>query len=161
MAGQTKMNPSQTEDPSGQGSHRQSRRMAGNVAGVIHDVTELIELQARLFAADIKAAVRESILPLVLMVTAVCILLGAMPVLLLGVAEVLAAQVEWSRTVSLLVAAGMGVGVALLVLVIAWWRLRRGISHLDGSLEELERNVAWIKQVLKNEGPATAWVAYG
>ena len=153
MAGQTQMNPTMTDEPSGKGSHREPRRMAGNVAGVIHDVTELIELQARLFAADTKAAVRDSVPPLVLMVTAVCILLGAMPVLLLGVAEVLAVQVELSRTVSLFVAAGMGVGVALLVLAIAWWRLRRGISHLDGSLEELERNVAWIKQVLKNEGP--------
>ncbi len=140
-------------DPSGRNGRDKSRRLTGNVAGVIHDITELLELQVKLFAADTRSALRNSMLAVVLIVLAVCTLLGAMPVALMAVAEILVEQAQLSHIEALLVASGAGIGVAVVVLAIAWWRLRRGLQHLHGSFEELDRNVAWIKHVLKNGEP--------
>ena len=155
MPRQTKVNSLDSDRPSDDSGQGERRRMTGSLASVVHDITELLELQTRLFAADAKAAVRESIVPLILLVVSVCMLLGAMPVMLMGVAGALVEQTELTHTTSLFVASGAGVGVALAVLAVAGWRLRKGVQHLEGSLEELKQNVNWIKQVLKREDPSS------
>ena len=121
-----------------------------SLAGVLHDITELADLQAKLFVVDAKDAVQRSILSIALVVTAVCLLLGAIPIVLMALAAVLADQFELTRTQSLFAAAGSSVAVAALFLGLAWWRLRQGMQRFEGSIDELGRNVAWVKHVLQS-----------
>ena len=125
------------------------RAVMGNVTDVMHDITHLLELQAKLFATDSKAATRRALLPIVAMVVGVCVLLGCVPVGLLAAAEVVQIEAGLSRPLSLVCAAGAGLILAVALLAVGWWRLRRGFHEFDRSRNELLRNIAWVKQTLR------------
>jgi hypothetical protein len=126
--------------------------VTGNVAGVIRDVVELGELQIRLLVRDTKSVVRQSVIPVVLMVAAASMLLGAIPIALLGLAEALEANAGMSRLVSLLIAAGVGAILAIILYYLGRWQLRKSIQQLDSSRQELAQNAAWFKQVIGSGG---------
>lgn len=56
-----------------------------NLAGLTHDLISLAELQAQLVAVDLRDSYSRSVVPAVLVVTALLLALGAMPVILLGI----------------------------------------------------------------------------
>jgi hypothetical protein len=126
--------------------------VTGNVAGVIRDVVELGELQIRLLVRDTKSVVRQSVIPVILMVAAASMLLGAIPIALLGLAEALEVSAGLSRLVSLLIAAGVGAILAVILYYLGRWQLRKSIQQLDSSREELAQNAAWLKQVIASGG---------
>lgn len=138
-------------------THRPSDRnpvksVFGNASQVVHDITELAELQAKLFAADLHATKKRAILPIVILVISVCLLLGVVPVALLGVAELLVQYGELARSTAVLLAAAAGLIIAGVMAVIAGLRLKNGLSELSRSKRELSRNIEWIKTSLKSGG---------
>lgn len=144
------------------GSHRDGRvdapastaSVVSNATDILHDVTELAELQIKLFAADIKATSRQSAKHIAVLVLGASGLLGVMPVLLMGVAALLVEEYDLSPAQSLLTSAVGGFGVAGVVIFVGWLGLRRGLAQLNNSNEELARNLAWVKKTLKRGGSA-------
>lgn len=144
----------------GSGNSRQSSRrdgedsVVGHAAGVMHDVAELFELQAKLLVADSNTIARRAAFPIVLIGVGLAVLLGCTPVALESLAELFLDQLDWPRSLSFLAAAGCGVLLSVLLLSIGWWRIRHALDPLKNSREELARNIASIKRSLKTSGAA-------
>src|SRR5437763_13592861 len=77
--------------------------VATSFSELTHDVIELAELQAQLFALDVKSTTQKTRASLALVVVGVCFLLGSIPVALFALAETLIEQLQCSHT------AGFGV----------------------------------------------------
>ena len=137
-------------------AHSDSERsVVGNAAGVMHDITELLELQTKLLASDSKAVVRRAVLPVVLVGVGLAVLLGSTPIALESLAEYFFHLFAWHRSLAFLAAASCGLIFSVLLLGMAWWRFRHVFDELNNSREELTRNISWIKQSLKTGGGAS------
>lgn len=147
-----------SHDSYGRGNRPAStKNVVSNATDVLRDIAEMAELQVRLFATDLKTTARQSAIHIAVLLLGASCLLGVMPVLLMGIAELLAAKFELSRSLSLLGSAAGGLVVAGIVICIGCLGLRRGLTQLSGSNEELARNLAWIKKTLRrNETPKSS-----
>ena len=125
--------------------------VATSFAGLAHDVIELGELQAQLFAHDVKSTTQKTRTSLLLSVVGACVLLGSIPVLLYALAEVFVEQFGWSQSAGFAVAALIGIGASAALLAAAWNRLSVGLHSMQRSRDELNRNIAWIKSSLRSQ----------
>ncbi len=123
--------------------------VAGSVSGLTHDVIELSELQAKLFMLDVKKTSQRTRTCLILAVIGICVLLGSIPVALLALAELLIEQLAWSRAAALGVATLVGLALSAIFAGAAYSILRSGLLSLQRSREELKRNIAWVKSMLR------------
>jgi uncharacterized membrane protein YqjE len=124
--------------------------VAASFSELTHDAIELAELQAQLFALDLKQTSQSTRISLMLAVAGVCVLLGATPVALMALAAFLVQQFGWSPAAGYGVAAMVGVAVSVAILAIAWSRFPTGIVTMRRSREELSRNIAWVKSSLRS-----------
>jgi len=118
-------------------------------ATVLHDITELSELQVRLAVLDAKSAIRKLIVPLILGVVAVVLLLASLPILLMSIAHAMALTgmaLVWCYLLSF----GIGVVVCAVLGFTAYTLAKRGLSVFRRSSEQLKRNVQWLKATLKH-----------
>lgn len=129
------------------------RRNLRHLAG---DVVTLLELQVELLKVDVKEWARGMVLPGILAVFAVVSALAAMPVFLFGLAYLLREKTELTLWAALLIASGVGIGLAIALILTAVLLLKRDVKVLGRSAAELSRNVRWLKEVLTNPTPATA-----
>ena len=83
--------------------------VATSFSGLAHDVIELGELQAQLFAHDVKSTTQQTRTSLLLAVVGACLLLGSVPVVLFALAELFVEEFEWSRAAGFGAAALVGV----------------------------------------------------
>ena len=127
--------------------------VAASFSGLAHDAIELTELQAQLLVMDAKAASRAARTSAILGIVATCLLLGAVPVMLLAIGETLAAVFDWPRWVAMSVAAVIGLLLSGAAGAAAWFRLWSGLASFKRSREELSHNIAWIKANLKRNKP--------
>lgn len=125
--------------------------VATSFSGLAHDVIELSELQAQLLVHDVKSTTRKTRTSLILGVVGACVLLGSVPVLLIALGELIAEQTGWPRSGGLAIAAVVGIGISAGILAAARNRLNVGLSSLQRSREELNRNIAWIKSSLRSQ----------
>lgn len=135
----------------GSGSHDASPHvLAQNMAGIAHDVITIVELQVRLFAADLRALRQGVVRGLVIWVIAGAVLLAVLPTALIGLGFWLAEMAELSTAAGLL---GVAAGAFLLVvgLLIAGWRqFTRQRAAFERSTKELDNNLAAMRQVLSS-----------
>jgi hypothetical protein len=120
-----------------------------SVSGLAHDVIVLAELQTQLLALDLRDSGSRAALPLALLVSAVLLALGSMPVLLLGIGWLLVRQAGWTEGAAFL---NVGGGAVLLAAATAWIgsrRLQSAVTILARSTQELSENIQWLKQTLK------------
>jgi hypothetical protein len=82
------------------------------------------------------------------------VLLGSVPVLVAGVALLLAEALKISIALALLLTALAAMAGAGVVLTVAASRLRHSFDPLRRSREELVRNISWIRTVLVHSGRA-------
>jgi hypothetical protein len=122
------------------------------VADVIHNVTAMVELQARLFLADGKATIKRALLAIALWALGISILIGCIPVGLLATTELLVVRAGLTRSWALGLSAGAGFALAVALVVVASLLLRTSAAALQPSREELGRNLEWIKYILKTRG---------
>ena len=87
-------------------NHHSGETDTGGVRHLLADITELAELQVRLVAGDAKGLADSMVKPAILGVIGLVIMLGAVPVLLLAVANALVEQFAWSLVMAQLTAAG-------------------------------------------------------
>ena len=123
-----------------------------NVADVLHDATELAELQMKLFASDAKATLRKSAVSLLVLVAASSLVLGAIPVGLLALAETFARGLHWSRPLALLASAACGLLLAVAIGTIGARGFKNSLTELNNSKSEFRRNLKWMKRTLKRGG---------
>jgi Putative Actinobacterial Holin-X, holin superfamily III len=124
--------------------------VATSFSELAHDVIELGELQAQLFANDVKSTTQKTRVSLLLSVVGVCVLLGSVPVVLFAFGELIAELTGWPLSAGLAIAAVVGIAASAGFLAAAWSRLNDGLSSLQRSRDELNRNIAWIKSSLRS-----------
>jgi hypothetical protein len=128
--------------------------VATSFSGLAHDVIEMGELQAKLFALDVKCTAQRTRTSLLLSVIGICLLLGSVPVALFAVAEVFHEQLGWSQAAGFAAAALIGIAISAGLLATALSRFNSGMVSIERSRDELNRNIAWIKSSLRNQQPA-------
>src|SRR5512134_2788750 len=101
MVHQTPLENSSWSGPEGNG-HRQSAAagVREGVGDLLHDIVALSELQAQLLAVDARDSAQKAQMPLALFGAGIAFGLGAVPVLLLGLAEALVLLLDWERAVA-------------------------------------------------------------
>jgi hypothetical protein len=147
MDGKAKMRTNgrpQTEKPN----------VADSLGGLTHDVIELAELQAQLFALDVRETTQSTRTALIVAIMGACAALGSIPVALIALAQLLIEQLSWSAATSYGVAALVGLVISVVLLLTAWPRFRSGAVTMKRSREELSRNVAWVKSSLRKRASA-------
>ena len=112
------------------------------------DIASLAELQARLTLVDAREAASRATWPTVVLVASAAALVSAVPVLLIGLAFVLANAFGINQGAALLIVGGV---VATVAATIAFLSLRKFLHSFESfrrSREEFVRNVNWVKTVL-------------
>lgn len=138
--------------------HQESLKQ--NFAEVLHDVGDLAELQWELLQADMEDARQRATGPLITLVVIAVIALGAVPVLLLSLGELLAYYAEWpTGWAYLLVVAITAVAIGITAKV-AINRLGKATKTFQRSREELTANIRWMRQVVKAHGRPQRMPAY-
>jgi uncharacterized membrane protein YqjE len=122
--------------------------VAASLSGMTRDAIELAELQAQLFAYDVKSSGERARSSLMLAIVGVCLLLSAFPILLMALAVLLNTLIEWPPAVGYAIAGVVGLLASGAVFAVAYAQFKRGILTLDRSREELSRNIAWLKTQL-------------
>jgi uncharacterized membrane protein YqjE len=120
----------------------------GNVADFGSDIASLAELQAKLALIDLKESAGRAALPAGLIVASAALVLGSLPVGLLGLAELLVRAFSIERGWAYIATAAAITVCALILGLAGLASLRRSFESFRRSREELTRNVAWVKTVL-------------
>jgi hypothetical protein len=142
MVAQTNVEPDNGRLPD------QDASVTRSISGLIHDVLDLSELQARLLAVEARAAKEAVRTGVILFAGGSVVALAAIPVALLSLAEALVAYAGWSRTAGLLAASAAGLAIALTLIMTGLRYLRGDVVAFPRSRQELARNIAWIKSGL-------------
>lgn len=121
------------------------------LAGLLHDVMTLAELQLKLLAVDAKEASGRAVLPVALLGGAAVFALSALPLLLVALAQLLRDQAGWPPAAATATAVVIGLIVAGVLAAVGAIRLRRVLDPLARSRDEFERNVTWLKNALKRQ----------
>lgn len=121
------------------------------LAGLLHDVMTLAELQLNLLSVDAKEASGRAVLPFALLGGAAVFALSALPLLLVALAQLLRDQAGWPAAAATATAVATGLIIAAVLAAIGYLRLRRCLEPLARSKEEFERNVTWLKNALKRQ----------
>ncbi len=113
------------------------------------DLLELSELQAKLFKADARAVLRQSIGAIAMALIGCTCLLGCIPVVVFGLASAVTYFFEIEAWVAQLLVGG---GLALLsfsCVAIAFKNLSRSSVQFRRSTQEFSRNLEWTKDVIR------------
>lgn len=127
-----------------------SKTAARHTAKLLHDMVTLAELQAELAKIELQQRLKEAAKPGVLLIGSVCVALGCTPVLLLSLAYFLTDVVGLEHALSLLIATLVGLITAVAGALVALRGLKSSIDF-SRSQDEFNRNVKWMKQVLKHK----------
>ena len=136
----------------GTNNHASPLTVVGNIADFGNDIATLVELQAKLAALDAKECAARAKIPLIALGSGVILALGCLPVILIGLADLIASNTKLSAgsarlIVGLVALAGAGVA--------GFFGLKGSMRSLDGfrrSREELTRNLSWVRTVLIYSG---------
>ncbi|QDU37173.1 hypothetical protein Mal4_14820 [Maioricimonas rarisocia] len=126
-----------------------------NLAGLTHDLISLAELQAQLVAVDMRESYSRSVVPAILIVGALLLALGAMPVILLGIGWALVNLAGFGEGAAFLLVSVVAIGIAGLA---GWWgvqKLKTAFQVLTRSRQEFAENVWWVKQALLRQQTQT------
>ena len=127
----------------------------GNLAGFAGDVASLAELQAKLAVADLKESAAKAAVPAGITAAGAGLAVGAIPVLIFGFAEMLAASFNWSHGKTLFFTSLVVLLLAGGLLYLGATRITPSFTAFRRSADELARNVSWIKTVLAYSGRST------
>jgi Putative Actinobacterial Holin-X, holin superfamily III len=136
----------------GTNNHASPLGVVSNLADFGNDIATLVELQVKLAALDAQEATARATVPMALLGTGAVVGLGTIPVILMGLADLIASSTRLSAGSAQLI-------VGLVTLALAGLFVYFGVRGLTGSLEsfrrsreELTRNLSWIRTVLVYSG---------
>jgi len=139
----------QAQGSNGNGS---AQTVVGSVAEFGNNIATLAELQAQLAAVDLKESYARATLPLMSFVVGVAVILGSIPILLLGAADLLARAMGITSGWAMILVAGVALVVSAVIAYLSLTEIGRSVEPLRRSREELVRNLAWIRTVLVHSG---------
>jgi hypothetical protein len=131
--------------PNGRKPEAPPRAFARSLGEVGSDLLSLMELQARLGWEDLKTAGRQAAGGLAAAVVAAGCAIGGLPVLVLGLAEILVEMFGWSRGATLLVLGIVTVGASAILAYYGARRVFQNFAVFRRSKDELIRNLEWLK----------------
>jgi hypothetical protein len=125
---------------------------ARNFSDCARDIVSLAELQSRLLSLDLKQVVRQAAVPAALAGTALAVLLGSVPIMLMTIAYALVDVAGWSRWAAFLLATVIGLILGSGLAAGAYAIFRNSFNALDRSRKELADNLRWLKEALSVSG---------
>jgi len=131
---------------------QQPEGVVGSVSEFGSDIATLAELQGKLALIDFKECLAKALIPLALVAVGLIVLLGAVPVVLLGAAALLAAALKIGSGQAMLLTGGGVLVLTATVVIVAALKLGPAFSSFNRSREELSRNLAWIRTVVLYSG---------
>src|SRR5262249_14675436 len=143
MVSQTQVNGRDRIPPAGEA-------MRNGVMHFAHDLWSLAELQCQLFFIDLKETASRSTIPLVLLACGIVFGVTAIPLLVVSAAWLLVDEAGLSHEAAYFIMAVVAVIVAVACIWFGWIRLKRSLTSLTRSRDELRDNLRWIKQSLVN-----------
>ncbi len=123
--------------------------LARDVGEFAHDVLTLAELQAQLFVTDLQECSRRMFVPGLALLCGTALGLACFPVALAALALLFIQVFETSYATGFLLATIVGAILSALLGVSGWFLVRRPLTLLRRSQQELVRNLRWIKKVLE------------
>jgi hypothetical protein len=131
-----------------------ARVMRRNISQLGSDVITLVELQAELLQVDLRDWAKGFVKAVIALTTALVLVLASLPVLLISLGYFINELSDLPLSASMLIAAGVGVLLAVLGATIGLWLMKRDHGMLSRFNTELKRNITWLKQVLSNPSEA-------
>ena len=122
-----------------------------NIASLVRDIARLMDLQLQLVALDVRQFWSKARTGITVSLLAGIAVLGSLPVLLFGIAEMLQRMTKWSHEVCLLT---LGTTFTLGGACVLWravTQVGQAATSLKGSQEELAQNLKWVREVLHRE----------
>jgi hypothetical protein len=144
-AGAVGSTASNTFDPSTSG-------MMNSVAGFGENLLTLGELQARLTGIEIRQNIDSVKNGGALFVAGSILAFSSLPVVMVGVAELLVSELGMKRGYALLSAATTAIVIAAACIVVARGWLRRKPFDFPLASEEFARNMNWLRTILRHSG---------
>lgn len=137
------------------GSRAGASALGDNFSRFAHDLTTLTELQLRLLAVDVRDAKQRSGIAAALLVGGGVLMLGCIPVLLLGAAQLLIEFARWPASAAYACVSVSGLIIGAGIAYGGWKKLTAAAEVLGRSRAELQETLHWIKRALKpGAGPA-------
>lgn len=131
-----------------------AKGMSNGIGELLHDVVALGELQVKLLSVDAKESVQKATTPIILAVAGAILALGAVPIVLISLAEAFVLFLDWERALAYLASGLIGLVVGGALAYIAWRQSAAVIAVFDRSRVELAENMTWIKYALtQRHGP--------
>ncbi len=132
------------------------RAVMYNVASFGENLVGLAELQARLATIELRQNVGTVKAAGPFLLAGMVLVVASLPVLLIGIAELLVWELALPRGIALLLVALCGLVIGALSAGIAGISLRKRPLGFPLATEELARNLQWIRTVLKHSGRPSA-----
>ncbi len=126
--------------------------VVGNIAGFGNDVITLAELQAQLTLIDARECLSRATTPFLAMAAGAVVALGSIPVILLGVADLISKVAQISPGASRLIVSLVALGAAGAIGYLSLKAVTGSLTSFRRSTEELTRNVSWLRSVLVHSG---------
>jgi hypothetical protein len=127
-----------------------SRTTVQSIGRLSHRLVILAELQAELLKADVKDGLTAMTRPVALLLGGAMFGAGSVSVLLIAVAQAFREWAGFSPTISYLVATLVGLAIAAAAVLVGSALVWKELAVFRRSQEELRRNLAWLKEVLKH-----------
>jgi MFS family permease len=124
---------------------------ADDLARFVGDMLKLADLQLQLLSVDLRQMRRGTRQSLFLILFSVALLLGALPVLMFGLAGVVHLHSELPIEYAWLVVGAIAALVGWVVLKVALIRLARAAVTLQRSQDEFQHNLKWMRGVLHRD----------
>jgi hypothetical protein len=141
---------------SGSSGDQSPAAVISNVAGFGENLLTLTELQARLATIELRQNVGSVKNAGALLLSGLVVAVASLPVVLVGIAELLVSELAFKRGYALLIVAGTALVIAAVVAGIGGALLRRKPIGFPLTSEELSRNIQWIRTVLQHSGRPAA-----
>jgi uncharacterized membrane protein len=126
--------------------------VVSGVAGFGEDLLNLVELQARLAAIELRHNLNAVKTGGAVVLAASILAIASVPVALTGIAELLASELGLGHGLALVSVAAAAILIAVLCAAFAWTWLRRQRLGFPLSGEESVRNLNWFRTVLRRSG---------
>lgn len=120
------------------------------VRHLLADISELVELQTRLTASDLKSSLAGMIAPLILFTVAALVLLGTTPVILLAIASGMVSALQWPSYAAQFASGGLAMVATLVLVSVAILKLKKVAAPMERSVSELGKNFETIRDLLRD-----------
>jgi len=138
--------------PNGKGNGSPEGQVVGGIAEFGNDLTTLAELQIKLGLIDTKECLEKALYPIGFVFAGLILAIGAVPVAILGIAQVVASAFRLSTGASMILTAMTVILLSAVIIAMALRNIGPSLSVFRRSREEFDRNLNWVRTVLLYSG---------